>query len=357
MRALALVLVTGLLAGLPWEAAAQGPPPAKVAVAGVEEGRLAPLKAFKGTVYFKEVAQLATEVEGRVIEVLFEDGDRLAAGTPMVRLDHALISAELANRQAVYEQTRAELSLEQARLARAKELLDDEVTTPQEYDNLRFTVEAMRHRVSAARAAMERIALEIERKTIAAPFDGVVVLRQIEVGEWLDGGDTVAVFASNTLHDIVVNVPEQHLPWIRAGAAIEVLVFDRVLEGEVIAGVPRGDAATRTFPIKVRVTGEDWLLEGMSAEVRLPAGEVRPALLVPRDAVLVVGPDKVLFTVEDGAAARHVIEVLGYADGGKAGISPDALPASAQVVVKGQERLRHGQPVLVLAPGDVASAS
>jgi RND family efflux transporter MFP subunit len=350
-------LLVGLLPLVSLVALAQGPPPAKVAVAGIAAGTLAPAKGFKGTVYFKEVSELATEVAGMVVEVLFEDGDHITQGTPMVRLDHGLLSAELASRQALHEQAQAELALEQSRLDRAKELLADEVTTPQEYDNLRFTVEASRHRVTAALADSHRIALEIEKKTIVAPFDGVVVHRQTEVGEWKDEGDTVAVFARDDVHDIVVNVPEQHLPWMVSGAPIEVTIFDRALRGEIVAGAPRGDSATRTFPIKVRVTEEDWLLEGMSAEVMLPVGEVQEALLVPRDAVLVVGQEKVLFTVDDGAARRHVVEILGYVDGGQAGIAPGALPAGAQVVVKGQERLREGQPVLVLRADEVASAS
>lgn len=357
MRLVLSSLGLALLFLVPGVAFAQGPPPAKVTVAEVQAGTLAPTKVFKGTVYFKEMAELATEVGGKVVEVLFEDGDRVEAGTPMVRLDDSLLQADLTTRKALHEQAKAELALEEARLTRAKELLDDEVTTPQQYDDLRFTVESTRHRVAAARAEVDRVAREIEKKTIRAPFDGVVVRRETEVGEWRDEGDTLAVFARDHVHDIVVNIPEQHLAWLEPGAAIDLTILGQSLQGEVVAGVPRGDAATRTFPIKVRTFDNDWLLEGMSAEVRLPVGPVQDALLVPRDAVLLNGQEKVLFTVAEGAAVQHVVDVLGYVGEGLAGISLDALPAGARVVVKGQERLRAGQPVTVLPASEVASAS
>ena len=332
---------------------AQAPPPASVNVGAVAEGKLAPTAVRKGTVYFKEVSNLATEVNGIVKEVLFEEGQHVKAGAPLVRLDYSLLEAELDAARALALQSGANLSQEQARLERAKSLLEDEVTTPQEYDDIRFTVESTAHRVEAAKAEVERITREIAKKTIYAPFSGVVIDRVSEVGDWKREGDPIAVFARDDEFDVIVNLPEENLPWIPTGLELSMRIAGKELGGRVVAIVPRGDVATRQFPVKVRVTGQDWLLESMTADVHVPIGAAEACLVVPRDAVIMDAGQNLLFLVKDGKASRVAVTVLGY-DGNLAGVKGEGIAAGLPVVVKGQERLRDGQSVAVLPEGSAS---
>ena len=123
-------------------------------------------------------------------------------------------------------------------------------------------------------------------------------------------------------------------------------VAGRNLEGEVHVSSPRGDTVTRTFPLRVRVVGEDWLMEGMSADVQLPVGEITTCLLVPRDAVLqtAAGPEIVLAL--EGKAVRRAARVIGFNDQ-SFGVEAEGLVAGSQVVTKGQERLRDGQEIAI----------
>ncbi|GMV94482.1 MAG: hypothetical protein AMXMBFR82_42600 [Candidatus Hydrogenedentota bacterium] len=328
---------------------AQGPPPAKVTVADVEEGLLTPTAVHKGTVFFKEVSNLATEVDGIVEEVRFEEGQHIDAGKPLVQLDHVLLDAELDAAKALVQQYGAQLDQEEARLERAKTLLADEVTTPQEYDDIRFTVESIAHRVDAAKAEVARLERTIAKKTIHAPFNGVIVDRMAELGEWKREGDAIAVFARDDLFDVIVNAPEEDLQWVRDGMTVDMNVAGRSLTGTVASIIPRGDSTMRTFPIKIRVTDVEGLLEFMSADVRLPSGEETTCTMVPRDAVILNGNEYVLFVVQDNAAMRMSVKILGYT-GSQVGVAAEGLTPGMQVVTKGNERLRDSQPVTIIQP-------
>jgi len=328
---------------------AQGPPPAMVTVGTVEEGRLTPTAVHNGVVFFKEVSNLATEVAGIVQEVLFEEGQHIKAGSPMVGLDHVLLDAELQASKALVLQYEAQLELEKVRLERAKDLLEDEVTTPQEFDDIRFTVQSFAHRVEAAKADAVRIEREIAKKTIRAPFDGVVVDRMTERGEWKREGDTIAVFARDDLFDVIVNLPETDLRWVQPELSVDMSIAGESVTGTVVTVISRGDPTMRTFPVKIRVTGQEWLLEFMSADVRMPSGAEITCTTVPRDAVILDGNDNVIFVVQDNAAMRMPVEVLGYQDM-RAGVRAEGLAPGMQIVTKGHERLRNGQPVTIIQP-------
>ncbi len=323
-----------------------GPPPAAVEVGAVTEGRISPSAEFRATVFYKEVANVATEVEGKIIEVAFEEGDHITAGEPLIRLDAELLQADLANARANYQRARTLQKQEQVRLERAETLLDDDITTEQEFDDIRFTVERYGHEADAAQAMVRRLESEIAKKTVRAPFDGVVLERRAEVGDWMASGDVLAVYARGDVFDIIANVPESRLPHIAAGQLVPVHALDREFEGAVQTKIPRGDIETRTFPVKIRVQDQPWLLEGMSATVRLPIGQAMQATLVPRDAIVMKPGTNQVFLASDDTAREVEVEVLGYEDG-RAGVRGDGIEAGMQVVVKGQERLRDGQPLQV----------
>lgn len=344
--AVVIVLAMGLVR--PQPAQAQDPPPAKVVVATVEAGTLAPTAEFQGsTVYFKEVSEVATEMNGKVLEVLFDDGEHLKQGQPMMRLDSELAEAALAVARAMHRQSESQLAQERARLERADILLVDEVTTPQQHDDIKFIVEALGHQVAAAKAEADRLALEVSKKTTYAPYDGIVLDRNTEVGEWKQSGDSVAVFARAALFDVIANVPESQLAWIRPETTAEILVNDQHIQGRVVTVIPRGDVATRTFPVKIRITGQEGLMEGMSAQVTLPVGQKQECLLVPRDAVMLSQGRPEVVVVSEGTARRLPVTILGH-EGEHAGIEADGVQAGMQVIVKGHERVREGQPIEIV---------
>lgn len=323
------------------------PQAAKVNVCAVEQGTVAPNREWKGNVFYKEVSQLATEMDGKVTEVLFEEGQHIDKGAVMVRLDYTLLDSELRAAQAAVAQAETQHKLEQARLERAQDLLKKEVTTPQEYDDIRFTAEAAEHRVEVAKASVERMQREIEKKTIRAPFNGRVVDRMTEVGDWKNTGETVAIFARDDLFDVMVNVAEEAVVHAQTGTTVDVRVAQRTFPGEVVTVVPRGDTQTGTFPVKIRVQQQGWLIEGMTAFATLPDGEPRTCMIVPRDAILQEGSQYYVYRIQNGQPQRTVVTIVSR-EGLRAGIEAEDLKSGDEVIIRGHERLRPGQPIEIV---------
>jgi multidrug efflux pump subunit AcrA (membrane-fusion protein) len=121
------------------------------------------------------------------------------------------------------------------------------------------------------------------------------------------------------------------------------------LKGNVIAIVPRGDVSTRTFPVKIRTFNQFSLIEGMSARVTLPRGEVKETLILPRDAVIDKFGQTVVFAAENSKATMLPVDIIGF-QGLEAGVVSPGLKEGMLVVVEGNERLRDGQAVSFKTP-------
>ncbi len=295
-----------------------GMPPAIVVVSEVTSGMIAPQAKFVGTVFFAEVSDVACEVDGKVETLNFEEGHRVKKDAELVKINSDLLLSDI---------EKAALDFK-----RAERLYTEGLIPEDEYDARRFE--------------KERLEIILSKKTIRAPFAGVILKKHVERGEWLSLGSVVATIAADDVVDIVVEVPERLLKFLSPGMEIGVSAGGSELKGNIIAVIPRGDISTRTFPVKIRVANTTSLVEGMEARVTLPEGEEMKSLIVHRDAVLNVFGNMVVYTVQDSKAAMVTVKVSGY-KGMIAGIQAEGLEAGMKVVVKGNERLRPGQEVVI----------
>ena len=161
------------------EAQAQQPglPPALVVVAPIAQGEVQPMAEFVGTVYYPHVSKVAPEVEGKVAEVKFEEGDRVKAGEPLVVLDSEILEANMASTEAAYGQVRVELEKAQKDLSRIEPLYKDGSVSESVYDESNFKVKGLEQQVQSLEAQLDALRLELQKKTVTAPFSGVIVLQ------------------------------------------------------------------------------------------------------------------------------------------------------------------------------------
>jgi len=328
-------------------AAQPGRGPSKVAASEITEGVLAPQTEMTGTIYFSEVADVASEVRGKVRTVLIEEGQVVNQGDVLVQLDQTLLKKDLKAHRAVLKRNNIQLIESQVRLDRIKGLIEEGISTIEQFDSTRYEVQALDYEVESTMANVERLEELLEKHIIRAPFDGVVLERSTDLGEWASEGATIAVLARSGEFDIKVNVPELMVRWITPNSEVELSQGERSKIGKVVTIIPKGDVATRTFPVKIRVSGvTDWL-EGLSAQVMLPSGAKQSCLMIPRDAIVRNGTKMSVFVIQDNTAQEVSIRVLGY-QGELAGIVADRLQLGQQVVTKGNERLRSGTEVMVV---------
>jgi len=330
---------------------AEGRPPAQVVISKVETGTVAPEVEFVGTVYFAEVSDVATEVDGRIDVVDFEEGQGVKRGQVLVKLNTDLLQKSIESTRASHGQVMSEFEKARIDLERNEKLYKKGAVAKQEYDTFKFRVKALEHSAASLEAQVERLEVERQRASIRAPFDGVVVKKEVARGEWLSEGSTVATIARDDALDVVVEVPEEVLRFIKPGMDVRVRAGGTEATGALSAIIPRGSVSTRTFPVKIRVTESSYLLEGMEARVRLPVGPRRDALIVPRDAVVTMFGNNVVFTVVDAKAKMIAVKVEGY-QGMTVGIVAQGLSAGMHVVVKGNERLMDEQRVIVAKEPD-----
>lgn len=323
-----------------------GAPPAIVVVSEIGTGMISPENDFIGTVYYQEVSDAASEVSGKVEEVSFEEGQRLERGTAMVRLSSDLLNKTLQAAQANYDQVLTELEKEELNLKRAVDLFINQLIPERSYDDQRYTVHGLKMKSASMKAEVERLEAELRKKTIEAPFTGIVVKKHVDRGEWISEGATVATLAKDAMVDIIANVPESVIPYMKKGMQVNVAAGSKHIRGTVAAVIPRGDISTRTFPVKIRARNTAGLIEGMEAKVTLPVDIEKKALTVHRDAVISVFGTNAVFVVDDSKARMVPVHVIGY-KGMTAGVQAGGLKEGMQAVIKGNERLRDGQAVQI----------
>ncbi|MEQ8849480.1 efflux RND transporter periplasmic adaptor subunit [Botrimarina sp.] len=389
-----------------------------VVVAPAIEQSVAATQTFVGTVQPVRRATIGSAVNGRVVEFPIEEGDRVEAKQTLAQLLTETIELELAAAEAELELRRQRLAelrngsrpeeIEQARARMAaadarREFAEarrqradavyrqERIISEDERDEaVALSIEAQEAyletkaayalavagprvetiaqaeaELAGQEAVVQRLRDQISKHTIIARFAGYVVAEHTEEGEWVNSGDPVAEVVAIDEVEVVAQVTEGNVPFLRPGAEALVRLAalgQRTLTGEVAVTIPQADSRSRTFPVKVRVKNEfvdsrPVLLPGMLARVTLPVGVQQRAVLVPKDAVVLGGSSPVVFVVGgvraegDQGEARLAPVELGAASGSRIAVTGQ-LAAGEMVVTEGNERLRPGQAVRVLRVDD-----
>ncbi len=335
----------------------KGPPPSVVVTGTLEAGTAEPMSEFVGTIFFIRSSEVASEVDGKVERVLYREGDRMKKGQRLVILSSDLLSKNIESTEASYQQLQEQLEKAKKDLERIEPLYRDGSIAEAMYDDYAYKVKTLKSNADSVNAELERLKLQLRKKVIRAPYSGVVLSRSVETGEWVPPGGVVAVMADDSKVDAVVDVPERILGFLKKGRPVDLHSGGKALKGEIISMVPKGDVATRTFTVKIRLDNKAGLLEGMEVRAILPTGQSRKGLLINRDAVVNFAGMQVIYIVVEGMAKMIPVEVTGY-DGMRASVQGPGLKDGMMVVVKGNERLYQGdKPVMVRNPGEAPGAA
>lgn len=292
--------------------------------------------AAVGSLRSNESVVLRPEVSGRIAAIGFRDGQPVRRGQLLVGLDATLNEAEVA-------QARAEFDLATSNLRRTEDLASKNFVSSSAQDQAASSVQVAEARLQLAQARLAKM-------RIVAPFDGVVGIRNVSIGDYVkDGADLINVEDIRTLK-ADFRLPERYFPQLKTGQPVE-LTADALpgarYAGSVDAINPRIDASGRSLEVRARLTNTDGQLRpGMFARVRVLLGDRPNALMVPEEAVVPLGDDFFVYTVADGKAKRVRV---------KLGVRRDAqvellegVRAGERVVTAGIRVQRDGQPVRVI---------
>jgi len=322
----------------------QGPPPMLVEVAQVTQGAAEPMVELIGSIQYARVSRVASEVNGIVEQVSFKEGAQVKAGQPLVKLRSDLLQTALDGTRASYEQVLVQLEKARKDLKRISALYEQKSIAESLYDETYFGVKALEKQSAALKANLDRQQLELQKTSIQAPFRGLVQSRLVENGEWVSTGSQVAIIADDSALEVHIDVPQNLLGYLQSGKQLQVRAGGNVYRASFIHFIPKGDLATRTFTVKLKLHDAKGLIAGMEAHAQLPNGPKLDGLLVPRDAVVKQFGADVIFLAVDGAAKMVPVQVKGY-QGMQVAVSGPEIEVGAQVVIKGNERIRDGQGI------------
>ncbi|MEN5187983.1 efflux RND transporter periplasmic adaptor subunit [Luteimonas sp. TWI596] len=250
------------------------PPVAITTFDAVEQAWTTPLEAV-GTLVAVNGTDVTTEAGGVVRRLSFEPGQPVKAGTVLVELNTD-------NELAVLRSSEAAAKLAAVQRDRWRELGSDQLVSQAEVEQRATEAATAQAQVDAQRAL-------IAQKTIRAPFDGVLGIRKVNLGQYLAPG--AAIVSLQQLDPIFLNftLPEQQLPRIQEGATIEARVDalpDARFEGTITAVEPAVDPNTRNFQVQATLANPDGRLRpGAFARVGLAVGGAQNVVVIPQTAV------------------------------------------------------------------------
>ncbi|MSP81357.1 MAG: efflux RND transporter periplasmic adaptor subunit [Alphaproteobacteria bacterium] len=381
----ALAVLGGLLACATTALAEEA---ALVAVDAVRVEDMAETVRVLGRLVARQRGEVSTRVAGLVAEFDVDVGDHVRQGDVIATLDighlqgmRTLAAAEVAESEAALADAEADEAIAAAAIVTAKarvaaaqqeldrleKLVNSAAFSQARYDDLKqeivvaesLVAEAVAGKRKAAtaigrsRAAIERSRAsltmaddDVADARILAPYDGVVVIRAVEIGAYVDSGDALVTLLNDTELEIEAEVAAERLAAVTPGLEVGVdLAPGLTVTATVRAVIADENSMTRTRPVRLAFAAPPGagLAAGQSVEVALPVGPSRRVLTVSKDAILRDTTTSWVFVAAAGQADKRLV-VLGPATGDRFEVL-DGLREGDAVIVRGNERLAPGQAV------------
>jgi RND family efflux transporter MFP subunit len=282
-----------------------------------------------GTVESAKHAQIATRASAVVREVRVREGDRVAAGTVLVRLADGDLRAQERAAQAAVDAARADER-------RTRQLVEQKTLPPARLEPAQAQLAQAEAQLDAAREALQYAGLR-------APFAGVVLSKQVSAGDLVSPGQPLIELAGDAL-EVVATATEDEKRQLKQGLRLRFTSGATEGTAEVTAISPGGDALSHRGTLRALIRDRQGLRPGDFVRLQLPAAASTGRLVVPQTALVARGDLSGVFILRDGRARLRWLSV-GDVEGGsawvKAGLSPD------EAVIDHPGELRDGDPVEV----------
>jgi RND family efflux transporter MFP subunit len=344
MLSIRSVLLLGLAFIAVQATAADGPPPAPVTVAKAQSRSLAGSSVATGAVASRNDAAIAAEVGGRLVWIA-EPGSVVERNEPIARLDRAELLLALRDAEAAVKRIDAETRLLASQRDRLQSLDARSVVSAAQLEEAAARHEMAVMQLEQAKVSRDRARLMLERAEIRAPFPGAVVERLHSPGEFVAVGTPLARLVDTRNVEVVARAPLSLAASLKSGTVAQLKMNGSGQSGRVRAVVPVGDERSRLLELRIALDESDWPV-GAPVQVVLPAAPSQDGVSVPRDAVILRQASTYVFRVTAAGTAEKVPVTLGRGQGSSVTVT-GPLRSGDRVVVRGGERLSHGQPVTV----------
>lgn len=285
-----------------------------------------------GSLIPNESAELTTQVSGKVVSIQFEEGDRVGRGQTLLTLDAREWQAQLKRLSA--ERDMALKDLERKReLAKVKGISAAEL-------------EAAELRVQTLDANIDETEVRISYTTITAPFDGVIGLRNVSLGAFINAGTSVAKLVQDDPLKLEFNVPERYAGQIKTGQSLVFHTSDQteVRVATIYASEPMIDPSARALKVRARAENADHaILPGAYVDLSVTLDSIPNAIMVPTEAIIPQLDNQLVYRFNNGKAEE--VNVRTGVRESKLVQVTQGLNVGDTVVVTGLLQIRPGIPV------------
>lgn len=302
-----------------------------VEVRQAEKRFIQPVSAYDATLLAGEEGVVGADIPGKVIRILFAEGDTVKKGTPLIMLDSQDMNDQMKAAQGQLAAVKASLPKAQAGVEKAqrdynnaKALFEAGALAANDLSNAETALKvaqadlaALQASITAAQSGVDRLMHSLDSMIIKAPVDGVVEEKNVAVGAYVGPGAPLAMVKDISTIQAVIKIAQEDAGRVRTGqkATVRISGDERIYEGTVSYVSTAASMASRTFQAKVEVPNPDNRLKsGSFASVEIASGSEEAVLIIPLKAVAGSAGDYYIFT-DDNKVARRVNVELGAAHG------------------------------------------
>ena len=336
------------------KAEAHGASRQTVSAATAAEVALPRVIVASGSVSAWEEVPVGAETGGlTAVGVYVDEGAYVRQGQVLVKLNDALLQAQLRQQQAGVQTAEANAARDDAALGRAQELKQRGFLSQASLDTALANQRASQANLASARAALSEIRTRLSQAEIKAPVSGLIISRNVTKGQIVEAGTQLFRMVRDGRLELDAQVPETDLPALRAGQTATITSNEGVTTtGTIRIVTPEVDAATRLGLARITLSPGSGLKPGMFARAAIDAG-AQPATVVPTGAVLYRNNKAGVFVLgADNAASFRPVTVLSRRDDQT---SVSGVEPGVRVVVQGAGFLSDGDKVTV-STGQPAAA-
>ncbi len=301
---------------------------------------------------------IAAEIEGRVTEILVEEGGAVDAEVTVLEIDPARRKLDLDAARARLSQARANLVKEERQAKRIRQLRSQNVSSEQALEEAETDLLLASANVEAERAAFGVAERQVMDASVSAPFAGFIARRSVQLGEFVQPGTALFELVALDPLEVEFSVPELDATRVRVGQAVELSVSayrDRTFRGIVKFVSPTIDPETRTLRIRAHLDNSDQALRpGLFARVNMGVSRRKGITMVPEEALIQRSGGATLFKVLPDRRVQRIAVTTGSTKSGLVEVNGDIQPGDL-VVRRGHGGLTDGAVVRVLEAPPLAS--
>jgi len=325
-----------------------------VSVVHPKRGALKDEIVLPGNIQAFTISPIYARISGYLKKWNVDIGGRVKAGQLLAEIDAPEVDKQLDQARADLATAEANLKLSQSTMARWQELLKKDAVAKQETDDRIGDFQAKKAMVDSGRANVKRLEDTVSFEKVYAPFDGVIITRNTDIGALINAGNGGAaqqlftLAATNTVR-VFVNVPQMHSRSASPGVAAQLTLAEypgRRFVGKIARNSESIDPAMRTLLTEVDVdnsTGE--LLPGAFAQVHFTLAAKAPSLLLPVNSLLFRAEGLQVGVVREGGKVELIPIAIGRDYGTEVELVSSALTENDNVIVNPPDSLATGTAV------------